>query len=242
MQYWINQNGTQAGPVTREEIEKMNVDPNAYVWRSGLNDWVKISNFPELSDIFDKKEAEVAEPVAAPVEEPQSQPDEEEKPQEETTEGEGSHTDSTDTEAVEPAAEEQPIADQQPVESETESEPESEPEQENEPVPPVTPEQSYEQPYQQQYSYSQQNSQPVEQPKCPPTNMAWSIIFTILCCNVLGIIAIIYSAKVSTKFREGDYEKAEKYSEYSAWWCIITIVTGIIFNGLFSILSMSILP
>ena len=48
MQYWINQEGVQAGPVTREELEKMNITPNTYVWRSGLADWKKIGDVPEL--------------------------------------------------------------------------------------------------------------------------------------------------------------------------------------------------
>ena len=52
MQYWINQEGVQAGPVTREELEKMNITPNTYVWRSGLADWKKIGDLPELADLF----------------------------------------------------------------------------------------------------------------------------------------------------------------------------------------------
>ncbi len=40
MQYWINQNGVQTGPVTVEQLARMNVSSEAYVWRSGLDDWV----------------------------------------------------------------------------------------------------------------------------------------------------------------------------------------------------------
>ena len=48
-QYWINQDGVQAGPVTIEQMEKMSITGKAYVWRSGLEDWVKITELPELA-------------------------------------------------------------------------------------------------------------------------------------------------------------------------------------------------
>ena len=44
-------------------------------------------------------------------------------------------------------------------------------------------------------------------PACPPTNLAWAIIITVLCCQVFGIIAIIYAAQVKSKYDMGQYEK-----------------------------------
>ena len=71
---------------------------------------------------------------------------------------------------------------------------------------------------------------PARQPaaKYPPTNLVWAILSTICCCLPAGIVAIIYSVKVSNKFSMGDFEGAERASETSAWWCIASIVLGII--------------
>ena len=76
-------------------------------------------------------------------------------------------------------------------------------------------------------------------PACPPTNMVWAIISTILCCIPLGIVAIIYANKVSKKYYEGDLAAAEHYSEVSAWWCIGTIVAGLALQPLVSLIQMA---
>lgn len=86
-------------------------------------------------------------------------------------------------------------------------------------------------------SDSSQPTQPY--PPCPPTNMVWAIISTILCCIPLGIVAIYYSNKVSKKYYEGDLKSAEHYSEVSAWWCIGTIVGGIIASPFVSLIQMA---
>ena len=57
----------------------------------------------------------------------------------------------------------------------------------------------------------------------------------------MGVVAIIYSAKVSQKFSEGDLAAAEHYSEVSAWWCIGTIVGGIILSPIVSLIQMALL-
>ncbi|MBO4871505.1 MAG: CD225/dispanin family protein [Muribaculaceae bacterium] len=78
-------------------------------------------------------------------------------------------------------------------------------------------------------------------PKCPPTNLVWAILATILCCLPLGVVAIIYSTKVSQKYQQGDYAAAEHYSEVSAWWCIGTIVGGLILSPFVSLIQMALM-
>lgn len=80
-----------------------------------------------------------------------------------------------------------------------------------------------------------------EMPKCPPTNLVWAIISTIMCCLPLGVIAIIYSVKVSQRYQQGDIEGAKHYSEVSAWWCIGTIIGGIILSPFVSLIQMAIM-
>ena len=55
------------------------------------------------------------------------------------------------------------------------------------------------------------SSQPFT-PPCPPTNLVWAIIVTVLCCQIFGIVAIIYATQVKTKYAMGQYEKAVKES------------------------------
>lgn len=70
--------------------------------------------------------------------------------------------------------------------------------------------------------------QPETSEPCPPTNLVWAIITTVLCCIPPGIVAIFYALKVSNKYREGDIEGAKRASETGAWWCIAAIILGIV--------------
>lgn len=63
---------------------------------------------------------------------------------------------------------------------------------------------------------------------CPPTYMAWAIFATICCCLPLGIVSIIYSSQVNSRYYSGDYAGAFRASERAQLWLIIAIVIGII--------------
>lgn len=168
MQYWINHNGVQSGPVDLDAMKQMGLTSAAYVWHEGLADWVKITQLPELQGVYEM------------IEEP-------------TTMG-------------------QPYQPQQPVTQ-----------------------QPLQQPAPQQPQYAEQPQQPES---CPPTNLVWAIISTVLCCIPTGIVAIFYALKVSNKYREGDIEGAKRASEVGAWWCIATIILGIISQPFLSLLTM----
>ncbi len=68
----------------------------------------------------------------------------------------------------------------------------------------------------------------VPQEPCPPAYLAWSIIVTILCCQVLGIAAIICSAQTKQAYGRGNLAKAKKMSEWAQWLIILSIVLGLI--------------
>lgn len=63
---------------------------------------------------------------------------------------------------------------------------------------------------------------------CPPTYLAWSIIVTICCCLIPGIVAIVYSTRVEPLYNRGDYAGARKASETAQLWIIAAVVIGII--------------
>ena len=64
MQYWINHNGVQSGPMGLDELKQMGLTSAAYVWHEGLADWVIITQLPELQDVY---VMEGAIPGEAPV-------------------------------------------------------------------------------------------------------------------------------------------------------------------------------
>jgi len=60
-------------------------------------------------------------------------------------------------------------------------------------------------------------------PSRPDSNLLWAILSTLFCCLPLGIVSIIYAAKVDSLYGSGDYDganeasdKALKYAQYSA--------------------------
>lgn len=72
----------------------------------------------------------------------------------------------------------------------------------------------------------------------PPTYLVWAIISTLCCCLPAGIVAIIFSANVSSKYYARDFEGARRASRRAEWWIIISIVLGIIGNTIFLPLSL----
>ena len=193
MKYWANINGVQYGPVEKEELLGLGLTKDSFVWREGIEDWVMVRNFNELTDLFPEQE----QPEVKPAEEI--------------------------------------FANEQPEQDSPEEEKQSTP------VPPQIPQQPFT-PIQPTFTQPQAPRQPEKpQEPCPPTNMVWAILTTLLCCQVLGIIAIIYAAQVSSRYYAGDIECAKKYSERAAMWSIASIVVGLLylpFAIIFQLLSM----
>ncbi len=171
MQYWINHNGKQFGPMDLDSLKELHLTSAAYVWHEGLPGWIKITQLPELQGLYEMD----GEPVATA-----------------TQPLDATQTQSTRDQAV------------------------------------------MGQPYQQPQYASDQQASPAE--PCPPTNLGWAIAATVLCCIPVGIVAIIYALKVTNKYREGDIEGAKRASETGAWWCIASIILGIICQPLMSML------
>ena len=201
MQYWINQDGVQSGPVDYEGLKEMALTPRAFIWHEGLPNWVSITQLPELKGLYNE-EAQIA--ADAPVH-PQT--------------AEASVADG----GQDAAARSETAIVGQPYEAEQ----------------PVRPQGNW---ANQTANTSWQAQGEVQQPDapgpCPPTNLVWAIISTICCCLPAGIVAIIYSVKVTNKYNMGDFKGAERASETSAWWCIAAIVLGIISAPLVYLLPM----
>lgn len=70
-------------------------------------------------------------------------------------------------------------------------------------------------------------------PPMPNTYMVWAVIATILCSFIPGIVAIVFSSSVSTKYYAGNYEGAKKASDNAQIWIIVSIVLSCIVNTLY---------
>ncbi len=62
----------------------------------------------------------------------------------------------------------------------------------------------------------------------PNTYLALSIITTLFCCLILGIISIVFSSQVKKKYEEGDYEGALSASKTALILNIVSIIAGIV--------------
>ena len=105
-------------------------------------------------------------------------------------------------------------------------------------VPPAIPQipQIPQQPYQQPYQQPVAPQQPL--PPGPPTNLVWGILTTVLCCQVLGIVSIVYALQVKAKYDSGDLETAQRYSDRAAMWSIAAIVAGLIVTPFVMLLQL----
>ena len=127
----------------------------------------------------------------------------------------------------------------------TEETPADEPDEDKTPaddtVPPAIPQipQIPQHPYQQPYRPGEQQYAPQQPlPPCPPTNLVWGILTTVLCCQVLGIVSIVYALQVKAKYDSGDLETAQRYSDRAAMWSIAAIVAGLIVTPFVMLLQL----
>lgn len=63
---------------------------------------------------------------------------------------------------------------------------------------------------------------------CPPTNLVWGILATVLCCLPFGIVAIYKSSQVERNYYNGNYEAAVKASNSAINWCIASMVISVL--------------
>lgn len=65
-------------------------------------------------------------------------------------------------------------------------------------------------------------------PKPPQNYLALSIISTLFCCQIFGIISIIYAAQVNSKYIAGDYMGAERASNNAKIWGFLSVGIGLL--------------
>jgi uncharacterized membrane protein YvbJ len=62
-----------------------------------------------------------------------------------------------------------------------------------------------------------------------PTYLAQAIISMLCCCQIPGIVAIVFAAQVNSKLVAGDIEGAVKASRNAQIWCWVALGAGALF-------------
>lgn len=82
----------------------------------------------------------------------------------------------------------------------------------------------------------------INQPKCvepmPPNYMILSILSTFLCSTIVGIIAIIFSSQVTSRYYAGDIQGAQRASRNVQICIIISFCLGVLTASLYLPMSM----
>lgn len=89
-------------------------------------------------------------------------------------------------------------------------------------------------PPRQQYAESLQLHHTATQGEPMPSSyLIWAILSTVLCCTIPGIVAIIYSSQVSSKYYSGEIEGSKRASRNAQIWIIVSFVLGVLSSTLY---------
>ena len=83
------------------------------------------------------------------------------------------------------------------------------------------------------------NGQNFQQTGTPPPNyLVFAILTTIFCCQILGIVSIVFAAQVNSKWNSGDIQGALDASKNAKLWAWIAFGSGLIIALAMSILAV----
>jgi hypothetical protein len=83
------------------------------------------------------------------------------------------------------------------------------------------------------------NEQELQQQQSPPPNyLVFAILTTIFCCQILGIVSIVFAAQVNSKWNSGDRQGAIEASKNAKLWAWISAGSGIVIAVVFSLLAL----
>ena len=222
--YWVNIDGIQSGPISRDELANIDFNPEVtYVWHEELDDWQRIDHLSEFADIVAAKQKAAAQ---------HSEHSESAESAEQSEHSESSVTP--------PPVPVMPVEDSESAESSEHSE-----YSESSATPPPVPQPPMPQPPELQPAMPQPQVPQPPMPQPPvapeaeaPTNLVWAVIATVMCCQITGVIAIVYGAMTSSANSAGNYEKARRYSDIAQIWVMVSIVLGLIYMPIALLMMM----
>jgi hypothetical protein len=83
------------------------------------------------------------------------------------------------------------------------------------------------------------NDQNFQQQQTPPPNyLVFAILVTIFCCQILGIVSIVFAAQVNSKWNSGDIQGALDASKNAKLWAWIAFGSGLIIGLVVMLLAV----
>jgi heme/copper-type cytochrome/quinol oxidase subunit 2 len=83
------------------------------------------------------------------------------------------------------------------------------------------------------------NQQQFQPPQAPPPNyLVFAILTTIFCCQIFGIVSIVYAAMVNSKWAAGDQEGAWNASRNAKLWAWISFGSAIVIWMIISLMAV----
>ena len=67
-----------------------------------------------------------------------------------------------------------------------------------------------------------------------PNHMVGAILTALFCCQIGGIVAIVYAAQVNSKLARGDIEGARAASKTANTWITVNIITGVLIGVIYA--------
>jgi len=62
----------------------------------------------------------------------------------------------------------------------------------------------------------------------PPNYLVFAILVTIFCCQILGIVSIVFAAQVNSRWNAGDMQGALDASKNAKLWAWIGLGSGVL--------------
>lgn len=88
--------------------------------------------------------------------------------------------------------------------------------------------------------HSMDSGTPNQSMPCPPSNLVWAIVSTILCCLPTGIVAIVYACKVDNLYLMGDYQGAVEASNKARNWALGGLIASVVFYFVYILVLFSV--
>ena len=83
------------------------------------------------------------------------------------------------------------------------------------------------------------NEQQINQQQTPPPNyLVFAILTTIFCCQILGIVSIVFAAQVNSRWNSGDIDGANDASRNAKLWAWIAFGSGLLIAVVMSLLAV----
>lgn len=82
-------------------------------------------------------------------------------------------------------------------------------------------------------------TEPIRQSQLPPSNyLVFAILVTFFCCQVFGIVSLVFAAQVNSKWNAGDVEGAIKASKNAKLWALVGVISGMAIGLIVTILAV----